>query len=70
MLKNAQTPSGFMDRICWLRKNYPEEYGNKTTVEHKSSDSQIESLYASAIEGEVVKDPGMPEPPQITGNAG
>lgn len=26
MVENGRTPKGYMDRITWLRKNYPAEY--------------------------------------------
>jgi hypothetical protein len=52
---NAKTPKGFMDRMAWLRRNYPDEYGMKTTVEHKVNRQQIDSLYESVIEAEIVE---------------
>jgi hypothetical protein len=58
MMQHGLKEKGFMDRIAWLRKNYPSEYGQKTTIEHRSNTKVIDSLYdnLNILEAEIVED--------------
>lgn len=38
MLTNGKKPNGYMDRITWLRRYFPEEYNPKTILQHQEAD--------------------------------
>lgn len=48
MAINAEKPSGFMDRIAWLRAHRPEKYGDKKQVTYSVDASMIQALSESA----------------------
>lgn len=48
----ALTPRGFMDRMAWLRKHYPEEYNPKAIVQHeKGHTEEVLKQLADKMEG-------------------
>ena len=47
MFHNGKTARGFMDRIAWLRRWFPEEYGQKTVIEHQTKD--VENIFDSVM---------------------
>ncbi len=46
MYDRGLTPGGYMDRITWLRKHYPEEYNPKAivTTEKGEADERLKKL--------------------------
>lgn len=50
MYEKGKTPNGFLDRIAWLRRWFPSEYGQKTTIEHKTTENEIDSAFGNIIE--------------------
>ncbi len=67
MVSNGQRPSGYMDRITWLRANRPGRW-NPDWKGQISSDNQghksVIDAYSTVIDGELV-----PEAPKLPDNA-
>lgn len=48
ILENAKKSSGFMDRMAWLRHNFPGEYDDKRVVTHTVSPELLNRLEGAA----------------------
>ena len=44
MYQQALQPRGFMDRMAWLRKNYPQEYNPNVIEKDQSSTDALKEL--------------------------
>lgn len=55
MQANALTPKGFMDRMAWLRANFPEQYNPKATFTHEGgNEATIKSLESKLKEYDLI----------------
>lgn len=46
MFKNGQRPQGYMDRITFLRRWFPNEWTPKTSISITSDTSNVDSLFS------------------------
>lgn len=63
MVGNAQRPSGYMDRITWLRAYRPGRWNPDArlqTPQDISATNNVISVYSDAIDGELVANPPKP----------
>jgi hypothetical protein len=50
MYHNGLKPNGYMDRITWLRRHFPEEYNPKTVIQHSSEPKEMDGIFARLLE--------------------
>lgn len=64
MFHNGQKPNGYMDRITWLRRHFPDEYNPKTTIQHHSDSKDAEAMFSRVLDAKM-KDGSVIEVKQI-----